>query len=89
MTCTDESKGDHLVVDCTGWAARHHLNDLRGVKGEMLLLRSKEITLARPIRLLDPRIPAYIVPRPGGAFMVGATMIESDDASRITVRSMM
>lgn len=89
VTCTDESSGDHLVIDCTGWAARQELKDLRGVKGEMLVLRSKEIVLARPIRLLDPRIPAYIVPRPDGVFMVGATMIESDDATRITARSML
>ena len=89
VACTDVSKGDRLVIDCTGWKARHVLKDLRGVKGEMLLLRSKEIALERPIRLLDPRIPAYIVPRPNGVFMVGATMIESDDASRITARSML
>ena len=89
VTCTDVSKGDRLVIDCTGWNARHVLKDLRGVKGEMLLLRSKEIALERPIRLLDPRIPAYIVPRPNGMFMVGATMIESDDASRVTARSML
>ncbi len=55
----------------------------------MLVLRSKEITLNRPVRLLDPRIPAYIVPRPNGVFMVGATMIESDDSSRVTARSVL
>ncbi|HEY0680935.1 MAG TPA: glycine oxidase ThiO [Steroidobacter sp.] len=89
ITCTDESRGDHLVIDCTGLAARHQLRDLRGVKGEMVLLRSQEIALQRPVRLLDPRIPAYIVPRADGVFMVGATMIESDDTSRITARSML
>jgi glycine oxidase len=89
VTCTDEAKEDHIVIDCTGWAARHQLQDLRGVKGEMLLLRSKELSLSRPIRLLDPRVPAYIVPRPDGVFMVGATMIESDDASHISARAML
>lgn len=87
-TCKDRTTNDRLVIDCTGIAARQHLKDLRGVKGEMLLLRSREITLQRPVRLLDPRLPAYIVPRADGVFMVGATMIESDDASRITARSM-
>jgi glycine oxidase len=53
----------------------------------MLILRSREITLSRPVRVLHPRIPVYIVPRGRGEFMVGATMIESDDSSRITVRS--
>jgi len=83
------SEDDHLVVDCTGLAARDALRELRGVKGEMLVLRSKEIMLHRPVRLVDPRVPAYIVPRSNGVFMVGATMIESDDSSRVTARSML
>lgn len=78
-----------VVVDCTGLAARNTLTDLRGVKGEMLLLRSRDITLARPVRVLHPRIPLYIVPRGDGLFMVGATMIESDQPSRISARSML
>lgn len=86
---TTEQFTDRIVVDCTGLAARHALPDLRGVKGEMLLLRSRELVLHRPIRVLHPRIPLYIVPRGTGLFMVGATMIESDDAGRITVRSML
>lgn len=89
ITCTDESHGDHLVIDCTGLGARHQLKDLRGVKGEMLLLRSKEISLQRPVRLLEPRMPAYIVPRAESVFMIGATMIESDDSTRMTARSVL
>jgi glycine oxidase len=79
----------HPSVDCTGLAARTELQDLRGVKGEMLVLRSREIALHRPVRVLHPRMPVYIVPRGDGIFMVGATMIESDDAGRITARSML
>ncbi len=78
---------DH-VVDCRGLAARDELADLRGVKGEMLLIRSSEFFLTRPVRLLHPRIPLYIVPRGNGLYMVGATMIESDDRTRITARSL-
>ncbi|MFC4312843.1 glycine oxidase ThiO [Steroidobacter flavus] len=89
VTSTARSDGDHLVVDCTGRAAREALPELRGVKGEMLVLRSREISLNRPVRLLDPRVPAYIVPRPNGVFMVGATMIESDELSRVTARSVL
>jgi len=76
------------VLDCRGYEARDVLSDLRGVKGEMLIVRSTEISLARPIRLLHPRIPVYIVPRDDHHFMVGATMIESSDQSRISTRSM-
>ncbi|HEV7259469.1 MAG TPA: glycine oxidase ThiO [Bosea sp. (in: a-proteobacteria)] len=77
------------VLDCRGFAARDALADLRGVKGEMLLLRSRDITLSRPVRLLHPRIPLYVVPRADGLFMVGATMIESADRGRISARSML
>ena len=77
------------VIDCTGLAARGVLKDLRGVKGEMLLVRSRDVSLARPVRVLHPRIPMYVVPRADGLFMVGATMIESDQPTRITARSML
>jgi len=55
----------------------------------MLLLRLPEVTLARPVRLLHPRWPVYVVPRANGLFMVGATMIESDEGERISARSML
>lgn len=75
------------VIDCTGIASPDI--DLRGVRGEMLILRSKDISLSRPIRLIHPRFPLYIVPRPDHTFMVGATMIESDANGPVTARSMM
>jgi glycine oxidase len=80
---------DGRVIDCTGLAARDVLTDLRGVKGEMLLLRLRDISLSRPVRVLHPRVPVYIVPRGDGLFMVGATMIESDEPTRISARSML
>ena len=75
------------VVDCRGFAARDRLPDLRGVKGEMVVVRCPDVTLARPVRLLHPRFPLYVVPRPEGVFMVGATMIESEERGRVTARS--
>jgi glycine oxidase len=77
------------IVDCTGCAAAARLRDLRGVKGEMLVLRSRELSLTRPVRMLHPRIPVYIVPRGDGLFMIGATMIESDEDAHISARSML
>jgi glycine oxidase len=76
-----------LIVDCRGLAARDALADLRGVRGEMLVIRSRDVDLARPVRMLHPRIPLYIVPRGEGVFMIGATMIESDARDAPTVRS--
>ncbi|SLN43612.1 FAD-dependent oxidoreductase [Ruegeria meonggei] len=77
------------AIDCRGLHARDVLHDLRGVKGEMLVIRCPDVTLTRPVRLLHPRIPLYIVPRGDGVYMLGATMIESEDSSRITARSML
>jgi glycine oxidase len=76
-----------LIVDCRGLAARDVLKDLRGVRGEMLIVRSRDLTISRPIRVLHPRIPLYIVPRGGGVFMIGATMIESESRGAPSVRS--
>ena len=70
------------LIDCRGLAAKDSLPDLRGVKGEMVVLRAPDISLSRPIRLLHPRFPLYIVPRGDGVFMLGATQIESGERSR-------
>ncbi len=75
------------VIDCRGLAARDRLPDLRGVRGEMAVLRAPEVGIARPVRLLHPRHPLYIVPRGGGVFMLGATQIESDGRGPVTLRS--
>ncbi len=80
---------DNLTIDCRGLAAADQLDDLRGVKGEMMVLRCPDITLNRPIRLLHPRFPIYIVPRGDGVFMLGATQIESSDRNRATARSVL
>ncbi|MGA8172190.1 MAG: FAD-dependent oxidoreductase [Methylocystis sp.] len=75
------------TVDCRGFAARDELAELRGVKGEMLMLHSSDLALSRPVRMLHPKRPAYVVPRGGGLFMIGATMIENEEAGRVTARS--
>jgi glycine oxidase len=77
------------VVNCTGLAARSEHADLRGVKGEMALVRVRDVSLSRPVRVLHARLPIYIVPRADGLFMVGATMLESDDSGRVSVRSVL
>ena len=79
--------GAHVVVDCRGLAARDQLPTLRGVRGERLLLRTREIHLRRPVRLLHPRYKLYAVPWDDGRVLVGATLIESEDETPMTVRS--
>ena len=85
-----EGKGEGrlpVVVDCRGYAARDALPELRGVRGEMLLVRTREVKLTRPVRLLHPRIPLYVAPRADGLYMIGATMIESPEKGGMTARS--
>jgi glycine oxidase len=78
-----------IVVDCRGLEARDALADLRGVRGEMVVVRSPDVSLQRPVRMLHPRLPLYIVPRGDGLFMIGATMIESERRGSVSVRSAM
>ncbi|HYI27760.1 MAG TPA: FAD-dependent oxidoreductase [Bradyrhizobium sp.] len=77
---------DGLVIDCRGLAARDHLPDLRGVKGELILIETDEVQLARPVRLIHPRWPLYVIPREDNKFMLGATSIEAEDTG-VSVRS--
>ena len=76
-----------VVVDCRGLAARDKLPTLRGVRGERIVVRSREVDLARPVRLLHPRFPLYVVPWGDGLYMIGATVIESEETGPITLRS--
>lgn len=79
-----------VVIDCRGMGAAGDDPDLRGVKGETLIVRNPEFSLQRPVRLMHPRYPLYIVPRPGDIFMIGATQIESDgENERVSLRSAM
>jgi len=82
-----EHLGAGMVVDCRGFAAKAALPELRGVRGEMIRLRTREINLKRCVRLLHPRIPLYVVPRGDGEYMIGATMIESAEKGAVSVRS--
>jgi glycine oxidase len=77
---------DGLVIDCRGLAARDREPSLRGVKGEMIVIETSEVELSRPVRLIHPRWPLYVIPRGDGRFMLGATSIESEDTG-VSVRS--
>ena len=53
---------------------------------ETVLKSGDEIVLSRPVRLIHPRWPLYIIPRANNQFMIGATSIEREDAG-VSVRS--
>ena len=77
---------DGIVIDCRGLSARDTQPELRGVKGEMILIETDEVELSRPVRLIHPRWPLYVIPRGGNRFMLGATSIEAEDHG-VSVRS--
>jgi glycine oxidase len=75
------------VLDCRGLGARPQWPQVRGVRGEVALLHAPGVHLSRPTRLIHPRYPIYIAPKENGLFKIGATEIESDDTSPVSVRS--
>jgi glycine oxidase len=82
-------KGDDLaglIIDCSGASARENDPELRTVKGEMALVETSEVSLTRPVRLLHPRWPLYVIPRDDNLFMPGATSLETD-SDGVSLRS--
>jgi glycine oxidase len=76
------------VFDVRGMGARPDL-PVRGVRGEILWVHAPGVVLRRPLRLLHPRQRVYLVPRPGDLVVIGASEIESEDRSPISVRTML
>jgi glycine oxidase len=52
----------------------------------MILIETNEVELSRPVRLVHPRWPLYVIPRGHNRFMLGATTIEAEDTG-VSVRS--
>ncbi|KAI3592260.1 Glycine oxidase ThiO [Cupriavidus sp. U2] len=86
-----------VVLDCRGLGARGAWMDLdaqgnpvpglRGLRGEVVRVHAPDVKLHRPVRLLHPRYPIYIAPKPNDLYVIGATEIESEDDSPMSVRS--
>lgn len=79
--------GFDWIIDCRGLGAKPNQFDLRGVRGEVIRLYAPQVTLNRPVRLMHPRYPIYIAPKPNHQFVIGATQLESEDSRQPTVRS--
>jgi glycine oxidase len=87
----DESQWQHFdkVIDSRGFGAANDLQDLRGVRGEVIRVHAPEVNLSRPVRLMHPRYKLYIAPKPNNEYIIGATQIESSSEHAVTVRSSM
>ncbi len=77
------------VFDCRGLGAKSIFSNLRGVRGELIWLHAPEIMITRPIRFLHPRYSLYLVPRPKQIYLLGASEIETEDNSPISVRTVL
>lgn len=75
------------LVDCRGLGAAEALPGVRGIRGEVVRVYAPEVNLSRPVRLMHPRYPLYIAPRPKHHYVIGATEIESRDQGPMTLRS--
>jgi len=87
------SKQYDWVIDCRGHGAINQNSPqlpespLRGIRGEVLRVRSTEINLTRPVRVMHPRFQIYVVPKPNNEYVIGATEVESSSEHPVTLRS--
>lgn len=76
-----------LHIDCRGMGAKTDIAGLRGIRGELIWLHAPQVSITRPVRLAHPRYAVYIVPRPEHIYLVGASEIEAEDYSAISVQT--
>lgn len=89
-----------IVIDARGTGAKQQQQEqqqeanttarqpaIRGVRGETVWLELNRHGLTRPVRLLHPRHRVYLVPRNSKTIIVGASEIESEDYSPVSLRS--
>lgn len=76
-----------VVIDCRGLGGKPVWPTLRGIRGEVARVHAPGIALTRPVRLLHPRYPLYVAPKQDDVYVIGATEIEGEDMSPVSVRS--
>ena len=86
LVCDHGTFNFDWVFDVRGTGARPQL-PVRGVRGEIFCLHAPGLQLSRPLRLLHPRHRVYVVPRESNILVVGASEIESEDRSPVSLRT--
>jgi len=76
-----------FVFDCRGIGS--NIKNLRAVRGEVLHVHCPEVSIKHSIRFMHPRYKLYIVPKPNDIYVIGATEIESNDTSPVSLQSML
>ncbi|TOZ66968.1 FAD-dependent oxidoreductase [Burkholderia pseudomallei] len=83
----DAAPAARITIDCRGLGAKAQMPALRGIRGEVARVHAPGIGLTRPVRLLHPRYPLYVAPKENDLYVIGATEIEGEDMSPVSVRS--
>ena len=78
-----------LVIDTRGLGAKTLFKNLRSIRGELVWLHAPDVYITRPVRFLHPRYGLYIVPRPDHVYIIGASEIEVEDYSPISVQTLL
>ncbi len=86
-TPVDSMPDARWIIDCRGLGAKPAWPALRGIRGEVARVHAPGIGLTRPVRLLHPRYPLYIAPKQNDVYVIGATEVEGEDMSPVSVRS--
>jgi len=76
-----------VTIDCRGLGAKSAVPGLRGIRGEVARVHAPGIGITRPVRILHPRYPIYVAPKQDDVYVIGATEIEGEDMSPVSVRS--
>lgn len=84
---TEQALNADWVIDCRGTQADADTLAVRGIRGEVIEVHAPDVPFDHLVRLMHPRYSLYIVPRPDKRFVIGATQIDTDDHSPVSVRS--
>ncbi len=76
-----------FIIDCRGMGKSFFNENIRGLRGESIVVYAPDVDLKHTVRLIHPRYPIYITPRSNHIYYIGATTVENTDSSEISVKS--
>jgi glycine oxidase len=77
-TCKNTYAGFDNIIDCRGFGANKEIENLRPVRGETVIVKSKNLKLTQTLRVLNGRHSFYVVPRGENNFVIGGVQVESN-----------
>jgi glycine oxidase len=86
---SNDFKESDFIIDCRGMGKSYFDENIRGLRGEAIVVYAPDVDIKHTIRLIHPRYPIYITPRSNNIYYIGATTVENTDSSEISVKSTM